>query len=73
MSYSIVSCFLAFEEARWVIDQWQLDYNQQRPHSAIDYQTPAAYAASLPASVPATPSLQPASCLTINSLTQVGT
>ena len=65
--------FLSLEEARWVIDQWQLDYNQQRPHSAIDYQTPAAYAASLPASVRATPSLQPASCLTLNSLTQVGT
>ena len=42
--------FLSLEEARWVIDQWQLDYNQQRPHSGIDYQTPAAYAASLPAS-----------------------
>jgi transposase InsO family protein len=40
--------FLSLEEARWVIDQWQLDYNQQRPHSAIDYQTPPAYVASLP-------------------------
>ena len=61
--------FLSLEEARWVIDQWQQDYNDSRPHSALDYQTPAAYAASLPASVRATPSLQQASCNTLGSLT----
>ena len=61
--------FLSLEEARWVLDQWQLDYNHHRPHSAIEYQTPAAYAASLPASVRATPSLQQASCYTPGSLT----
>ena len=65
--------FLSLEEARWVLDQWQLDYNHRRPHTALDYQTPAAYAASLPASVRATPSLQQASCPTTDSLTQVGT
>jgi len=43
--------FLSLAEARWVIDQWRLDYNDRRIHSAIDYQTPAAYAASLPAGV----------------------
>jgi transposase InsO family protein len=37
--------FLSLEEARWVIDRWRLDYNHHRPHSALDYQTPAAYAA----------------------------
>jgi putative transposase len=44
--------FLSLEEARWVIDRWRLDYNHHRPHSALDYQTPAAYAAGsvLPAS-----------------------
>jgi putative transposase len=56
--------FLSLEEARWVIDQWRLDYNDRRIHSGIDYQTPAAYAASLTASVRPTASLQQASCFT---------
>ena len=44
--------FLSTEEARWVIDRWRLDYNHHRIHSALEYQTPAAYAAGcvLPAS-----------------------
>jgi len=37
--------FLSLEEARFVIDRWRLDYNHHRPHSALDYQTPAAFAA----------------------------
>ncbi len=44
--------FLSFAEARWVIDRWRQDYNHHRIHSALNYQTPAAYAADcvLPAS-----------------------
>jgi len=38
--------FLGLEDARWVIDRWRLDYNHRRPHSALDYQTPAAFAAT---------------------------
>ena len=38
--------FLGLEDARWVIDRWRLDYNHRRPHSALGYQTPAAFAAS---------------------------
>ena len=37
--------FLSLKEARWVIDRWRLDYNHHRPHSALDYRTPAAFAA----------------------------
>jgi putative transposase len=37
--------FLSLEEARWVIDRWRLDYKHHRPHSALEYQTPAAFAA----------------------------
>tara|TARA_B110000495_G_C22949402_1_gene555929 strand:- start:51 stop:905 length:855 start_codon:yes stop_codon:yes gene_type:complete len=39
--------FLSIAEARYVIDQWRLDYNHQRPHSSLNWQTPAAYAAKL--------------------------
>ena len=37
--------FLSLDEARWVIDRWRMDYNHHRPHSALDYRTPAAFAA----------------------------
>ena len=66
--------FLSLEEARWVIDRWRSDYNHHRPHSALEYQTPAAFAAGcvLPAS--ATPQPPEHSRLTNpGSLTQAGT
>lgn len=50
--------FLSLAEARWVIDRWRLDYNHHRPHSALDYQTPAAFAARSCSSVRPTASLQ---------------
>lgn len=49
---------LSLEEARWVIDRWRLDYNHQRPHSSLDYQTPAAFADRCNSSVRPTASLQ---------------
>lgn len=33
--------------ARVVIAAWVTDYNTERPHSALDYQTPADYARTL--------------------------
>ena len=35
--------------ARAVVVRWVADYNHRRPHSAIGYATPAAYAAQLTA------------------------
>ncbi len=37
--------FTGLEDARWVVDRSRLDYNHQRPHSSLDYQTPAEFAA----------------------------
>ena len=38
--------FLSLAEARYVIDEWRLEYNRRRPHSALGYRTPAAFAAA---------------------------
>jgi putative transposase len=38
--------FSCLAEAKVVIGDWQEDYNQRRPHSALDMQTPAAFAAA---------------------------
>ena len=43
------SLFLDLDHARTKITIWVDDYNQQRPHSALGYLTPAAYAANLSA------------------------
>ena len=39
--------FLSLAEARYVLDEWRLDYNHRRHHSSLNWQTPAAYAAGL--------------------------
>lgn len=38
--------FLGLADARQLVEAWRQDYNQERPHSALGYQTPAAFAAS---------------------------
>lgn len=36
--------FLSRAEARYVLDEWRLEYNHRRPHSGIGWQMPAVYA-----------------------------
>jgi putative transposase len=38
--------FASLEEARHIIEAWRIDYNEVRPHTALDNQTPAAYKAA---------------------------
>lgn len=38
--------FKDLHHARQVINHWRNDYNEQRPHSALGYQTPAEFAAN---------------------------
>jgi len=51
--------FLSLVEVRWVVDRWQLDYNHRRPHSALNCQTPAVFAARCAASTPELASARP--------------
>jgi putative transposase len=55
--------FLSVAEARYVLDEWRLEYNHRRPHSGLDWQTPAAFAATLadpPVGATPLPPAQPA-------------
>jgi len=59
-------------EARVVIEQWRCEYNQNRPHSSLGYQTPEEFAARCLASVGASPLPAPDSSQTsrANNLNQ---
>jgi putative transposase len=46
------SLFLGLADARQAIAAWVADYNNDRPHSSLDYRTPAAFAAQLTATGP---------------------
>ncbi len=43
------SLFFGLDHARSAIAEWREDFNTARPHSSLGYQTPAAFAATLPA------------------------
>ena len=45
--------FLSIDHARVEIAAWVDDYNRERPHSSLDYETPAAFAAKLDKQWPA--------------------
>jgi len=38
--------FCSVEEAKVIVENWRLEYNNHRPHSGLAYMTPAAFAAS---------------------------
>jgi transposase InsO family protein len=50
--------FESVAAAQSLAAMWRSEYNHHRPHSALDYLTPAEFAAGCAASVPATPPLQ---------------
>jgi len=37
--------FLGLAEARYLVESWRVEYNTERPHSALNYQTPLEFAA----------------------------
>jgi putative transposase len=43
------SLFFGLNHARSAIAEWADDYNNFRPHSSLEYQTPAAYAGTIAA------------------------
>jgi putative transposase len=38
--------FISVEEARTAIEAWRVEYNTERPHTALHYQAPAIYKAA---------------------------
>lgn len=41
--------FLSLEDARWTIEEWRIDYNENRPHSSLGNLTPKEFADQLTA------------------------
>lgn len=50
--------FHSVKEAKVLVEDWRLEYNNHRPHSGLGYKTPAEFAAGCIASASATPSPQ---------------
>jgi len=47
--------FYSVKETKVLAENWRLEYNHHRPHSSLDYTTPAAFAATCIPSASATP------------------
>ena len=66
--------FYPVKEAKVIVEDWRLEYNNHRPHSGLDYMTPAAFAASC--NPPSSATLRLPDCRTRNvdnSLIRIGT
>jgi len=66
--------FYSVKQARVIVENWRLEYNNHRPHSGLGYMTPAAFAAGCIPS--ASPTAQPQEYRTgnvDNSLIECGT
>jgi len=66
--------FYSVKEAKVLVENWRLEYNNHRPHSSLGYMTPAAFSASCIPS--ASPTAQPKEYRTRNmdnSLIECGT
>lgn len=73
--------FLDGRHAQEVVEAWRNEYNEERPHSSLDYRTPAEFAAHCRNSGRPTASLrsgnaeapEPAQRIEVNPLTLSGT
>jgi len=66
--------FYSVKEAKVVVEDWRLDYNNHRPHSSLGYMTPAGFAALCIASASPTAQFQQYTTEQVdNSLIECGT
>lgn len=68
--------FYSVKEAKVIVENWRLEYNNNRPHSSLGYRTPAEFAAGCIASAPACSGPAPAQYIeqnVYNSLIECGT
>ena len=66
--------FYSVKEAKVIVENWRLEYNNHRPHSGLGYMTPAGYAVSC--NPPGSATLRLPDCMIKNmgnSLIKVGT
>jgi len=68
--------FYSVKEAKVIVENWRLEYNNNRPHSSLGYRTPAEFAAECIASAPACSGPAPTQYIeqnVYNSLIECGT
>jgi transposase InsO family protein len=66
--------FYSVKEAKVLVEDWRLEYNNHRPHSGLGYMTPAGFASSCIASASPTAQLQQYTTEQVdNSLIECGT